>query len=112
MNILVNAIDAVEKCIFEGFTPDYCITITTEQLSQEQVIIKIADNGIGMTNNIIQQIFNPFFTTKPVGQGIGLGLSQSFQIVTQKHSGQLSCQSSLGEGSEFTIQIPITEHNK
>lgn len=112
MNILVNAIDAVEKRFVEGFTPNCCITITTERLSQDQVIIKIADNGVGMTDNIIQRIFNPFFTTKAVGQGIGLGLSQSFQIVTSSHGGQLSCKSKFGEGSEFTIQIPITQSHK
>ncbi|BAZ09227.1 two-component sensor histidine kinase [Calothrix sp. NIES-4071] len=112
MNILVNAIDAVEKRIVESSTPNGCITITTERLSQDQVIIKIADNGIGMTDDIIQQIFNPFFTTKPVGQGIGLGLSQSFQIITQKHGGQLSCKSIPGQGSEFTIQIAIAQSHK
>ncbi len=105
MNILVNAIDAVEKQIAENC----CITITTLQPSQDQVIIKIADNGVGMAEDIVQQIFNPFFTTKPVGQGIGLGISQSFQIVTQKHGGQLRCKSRLGLGSEFTIQIPIAQ---
>lgn len=107
MNILANAIDSVEKRIALYSTENGCITITTE-LSQ-QAIIKIGDNGIGMTDTVRQQIFNPFFTTKPVGQGTGMGLSNSFQIVTQKHGGQLSCKSVIEQGSEFIIQIPIVQ---
>ena len=108
MNILVNAIDAVEKRIAQNSTENGCITITTEQMSQE-IIIKIGDNGTGMTDAVSKQIFNPFFTTKPVGQGTGMGLSNSFQIVTQKHAGQLTCKSVLEQGSEFIIQIPIVQ---
>ena len=108
MNILANGIDAVEKRIAQNSIENGCITITTELLSQ-LVIIKIRDNGTGMTDIVRQQIFNPFFTTKPVGQGTGMGLSNSFQIVTQKHGGQLSCKSVIEQGSEFIIQIPIVQ---
>ena len=62
-----------------------------------------------MTEEVREQIFNPFFTTKPVGQGTGLGLAVSYQIVVDKHHGELSCTSTLGEGSEFVIEIPIVQ---
>ncbi len=71
------------------------------------VIIRIADNGPGMSEDVQKQIFDPFFTTKPVGSGTGLGLSISYQIVVEKHQGQLSCISTLGRGTEFIVEIPI-----
>ncbi|MFP5274586.1 sensor histidine kinase [Coleofasciculus sp.] len=73
----------------------------------ESIIIKIADNGIGMSQDIQQKIFDPFFTTKPVGSGTGLGLSISHQIIVEKHKGKLSCLSVLGQGTEFIIEIPL-----
>jgi len=69
--------------------------------------VKIADNGPGMTQEVKKKLFDPFFTTKPVGQGTGLGLSISYQIVVQKHSGVLRCESELGKGTEFWIEIPL-----
>ncbi len=71
------------------------------------IFIRIADNGSGMTQQTQQQLFDPFFTTKPVGRGTGLGLAISYQIVVEKHSGQLHCNSAPGQGSEFIIEIPI-----
>jgi signal transduction histidine kinase len=71
--------------------------------------IRIADNGYGMTAQVMQKIFDPFFTTKPVGSGTGLGLSISYQVVVDKHKGQLSCESTLGEGTEFVIEIPMQQ---
>lgn len=71
------------------------------------VFIRIADNGSGMTQQTQQQLFDPFFTTKPVGRGTGLGLAISYQIIVEKHGGQLRCTSSPGQGSEFIIEIPI-----
>jgi signal transduction histidine kinase len=72
------------------------------------VIIRIADNGSGMSEEVRQQIFDPFFTTKPVGSGTGLGLSISHQIVVEKHKGRISCISAPGKGTEFIIEIPVT----
>ena len=69
--------------------------------------ITIADNGIGMTHDVSKQAFDPFFTTKPVGDGTGLGLSMSYQIVTLNHQGTLSCESKLGVGTVFTVEIPL-----
>ena len=69
--------------------------------------IAISDTGPGMTEEVKQRVFDPFFTTKPVGKGTGIGLSISYQIVVEKHGGELKCNSAPGEGSEFSILIPI-----
>ena len=74
---------------------------------QESIIIRIADSGPGMTEEVRSHLFDPFFTTKPVGKGKGLGLSVSYQIVVEKHKGNLSCPSLPGRGTEFAIEIPI-----
>lgn len=79
----------------------------TTQLLEERVIIKIGDNGSGITPEVQKHIFDPFFTTKPVGKGTGLGLSMSYQIIVQKHRGTLECISRLGHGAEFVITIPV-----
>ena len=70
------------------------------------VTISVKDNGPGIADNIIDKIFQPFFTTKPTGQGTGLGLSMSYDIVTKGHGGQLTVQTKPGEGTEFIIQLP------
>jgi signal transduction histidine kinase/DNA-binding response OmpR family regulator len=118
MNLLSNAIDALENQ-----PSPRVITIHTSiqnskfkiqneiphtpYLMPQFVIIRIADNGPGMSEDVQKQIFDPFFTTKPVGSGTGLGLSISYQIVVEKHQGQLSCISTLGRGTEFVVEIPI-----
>lgn len=76
----------------------------------QSVVIRIADNGLGMTEDVQQKVFDPFFTTKPVGSGMGLGLSTSYQIVVEKHQGQLSCVSALGQGTEFLVEIPLSSY--
>lgn len=109
MNILNNAIDALisQNQRTEGFMPT--IAIATEIVDSEWVKIKIKDNGIGISSSAQQRIFDPFFTTKPIGQGTGLGLSISYQIVTEKHRGHLKCVSEPGKGTEFVIQLPVTQ---
>jgi len=72
------------------------------------VIIRIADNGSGMSEEVCEQIFDPFFTTKPVGSGTGLGLSISHQIVVEKHEGRIICNSAPDKGTEFIVEIPVT----
>ncbi len=84
------------------------IRIRTELISNT-VKIAIADNGLGMDESVQKRLFDPFFTTKPVGKGSGLGLSISFQIVVQKHRGQITCCSSPEKGAEFAIQIPVEQ---
>ncbi|GAX34206.1 trifunctional serine/threonine-protein kinase/ATP-binding protein/sensor histidine kinase [Nodularia sp. NIES-3585] len=114
MNILANAIDALDEAV-SGSTyaenqakPTQIITIKT-QLSEnhQNVIIKIKDNGKGMTEEVKSCIFDHLFTTKPVGQGTGLGLSISQKIIEEKHNGSFTCESVLGEGTEFIISIPL-----
>ncbi len=75
-------------------------------------VIRIADNGSGMTESVRQRLFDPFFTTKAVGKGTGLGLSISYQIVVKKHGGHIECNSTPGQGPEFVITIPISQRNQ
>ncbi|MEG5052358.1 MULTISPECIES: PAS domain S-box protein [unclassified Microcoleus] len=111
MNILSNAIDALEdansrqNCQEMLETPSQ-IRIGTEVVGNF-VEIKIADNGPGIPEQVKQQIFDTFFTTKPIGKGTGMGLSISYQIIVERHKGELNCTSELGKGTEFTIRIPI-----
>lgn len=110
MNILANAIDALEeKLKTQTLTPK--ITIQTELTPQNQAIISIADNGLGMSKSTCAKIFDHFFTTKEVGKGTGLGLSISYQIITENHQGQLYCQSTPEQGTEFHIEIPVVQNN-
>ena len=76
--------------------------------NEKKVVIRIADNGSGIPKDVKKRIFDPFFTTKPVGEGTGLGLSISYQIIVEKHGGQLECFSVPGEGTEFVVKIPLT----
>jgi two-component system NtrC family sensor kinase len=139
MNLLANSIDAIESSrnavkvpektglrelekvaiVETPFRSDQpTIQIVTEQVeilapnglpSDRRVVIRIVDNGPGMPPEVKQRVFNPFFTTKPVGKGTGLGLSISYQIIVEKHNGSLKCTSELGQGSEFRIEIPLKQ---
>jgi len=110
MNILANAIDVLEES-FTKRNPHKAptITIRTEWVDSQWVAIAIADNGPGIPEQVQKRLFDPFFTTKPMGKGIGMGMSISHEIITEKHSGNLICCSSPGEGTEFVIQIPRTQ---
>ncbi|WP_256386537.1 sensor histidine kinase [Hydrocoleum sp. CS-953] len=81
------------------------IKITTE-VNENNIIISNFDNGIGMSQETLQQAFDYLFTTKPVGKGTGLGLSICRQIIEGKHNGKLLCNSEIGKGSTFIIEIP------
>jgi signal transduction histidine kinase len=111
MNILINAIDALRECQkFRQSEPQQItpfISIQTEMAGQSHVVIRIEDNGTGIPAEIQSRIFDPFFTTKPVGKGTGLGMSVSYQIITDKHEGTLTCISQPDQGTEFVIQIPV-----
>ncbi|HBE16697.1 MAG TPA: PAS domain-containing sensor histidine kinase [Cyanobacteria bacterium UBA11149] len=115
LNILSNGIDAIEevrnkreKRTEEKDTSlQFRIKILTNVKDSNSVEIRIIDNGIGMAKDVQGMVFDPFFTTKPVGKGTGLGLSISYQIIVEKHRGKLQCISTLGEGTEFAINLPI-----
>ena len=84
------------------FKPE--VTVTTRRLD-DKIEIRVTDNGNGIPDEIVDKIFQPFFTTKPTGQGTGLGLSMSYDIV-KAHGGQLSLKSHVGVGTEFTCIFP------
>lgn len=106
MNILSNAIDALQTSgVRDNQQPT--ITISTSIGSANSIAISIADNGVGIPELIRSKLFDPFFTTKPAGKGIGLGLSISHQIVTEKHGGKIECDSTLEKGTEFVVKIPV-----
>jgi len=141
MNLLVNAIDALEPHSCPEVLASLCEVCQTESkdigvycrkkqqptiqidtdfqenieigIDEENpvkigtIIIKISDNGCGIDSKVQKRIFDPFFTTKAVGMGTGLGLSISYQIIVEQHEGQLHCISNLGEGTEFTIELPV-----
>ncbi|NEU07911.1 two-component sensor histidine kinase [Flavihumibacter sp. R14] len=81
------------------------VTVSSEK-NGEFVLIRIRDNGTGIPKNVLDKIYQPFFTTKPTGQGTGLGLSLSYDII-KAHGGELKVESKEGEGAEFTISLPI-----
>ncbi|MBF2064047.1 MAG: PAS domain-containing protein [Calothrix sp. C42_A2020_038] len=109
LNILANAIDALEEGVEKGLVSQPTIRITTKMLENARVAIHIADNGVGMEAEVKKRLFDPFYTTKPVGVGTGLGLSISYQIIVDRHGGCLRCNSELGQGTEFVIEIPILQ---
>ncbi len=106
MNILSNAIDAIEASDIEK--PQ----ISTNIINDTILEVKIADNGRGIPERLRKRIFDPFFTTKDIGKGTGLGLSISYQIVVEKHRGLLQCKSVINEGTEFSIEIPLQQNGK
>ncbi|MEH1941976.1 MAG: response regulator [Nostoc sp.] len=113
MNILANAIDALEDSnIGRSFTDiemkPNLITVKTELSNDSQLVnIRIQDNGIGMRDDVKEKIFEHLYTTKAVGKGTGLGLAIAHQIVVEKHGGAIAVNSTLGDGTEFIITLPV-----
>lgn len=103
MNLVANAIDALEEA---GLSEPF-ITIRTERVDGQWIKIVIGDNGPGISQDIQRQLFDPSFTTKPLGKGKGLGLSISHQIIAERHGGKIDCYSTVGQGTEFVVQIPV-----
>jgi signal transduction histidine kinase len=83
------------------------LVIVSTKKSGNMVVITVSDNGMGIPPNIVNKVFQPFFTTKPTGEGTGLGLSMSYDIVVKNHSGELSVRSKEGIGTDFEIKLPI-----
>ena len=114
MNLIANAIDALEE--YNEFRSDdeikarpNRIAICTEMAADNRgVMIRVRDNGLGMSEEVKQKVFDHLYTTKPVGKGTGLGLSISRQIVVEKHGGTLRCISEPGKGAEFAIALPLS----
>jgi len=107
LNLITNAFYVVtekKKLQQDGYEP--VVSVSTKK-EKEKVLVKVTDNGNGIPQKVLDKIFQPFFTTKPTGQGTGLGLSLSYDIVTKGHGGELKVETKDGEGATFIIQLPI-----
>ncbi|MEA5597456.1 ATP-binding protein [Rivularia sp. UHCC 0363] len=119
MNLLSNALDALDERVTLWDQDSTLkaedqpqITIATRFLASQpasSVQVKIADNGAGIDPTHLSKIFDTYFTTKPIGVGTGLGLAISREIIFSKHHGEMHCQSQVGQGTEFTITLPIKQ---
>jgi len=110
LNLLTNAFYAVsEKKRQSGEDYEPTVTITTLKnplAGGRGAEIRVTDNGNGIPQKVLDKIFQPFFTTKPTGQGTGLGLSLSYDIVTKGHGGELKVETKEGDGTEFIVSLP------
>ena len=107
LNVMNNACYAVwrkSQTVTDGYTPEISISVAIED---NHLVISIADNGEGMTDEVKQRLFENFFTTKPIGQGTGLGMSITRDIIEKKHGGKVTFTSTQGEGTTFTFTIPV-----
>jgi two-component system, NtrC family, sensor kinase len=109
LNLLTNAFYAVNEknAQLQGQAYEPTVAVSTRK-TNGKVEIKVRDNGNGIPQKALDKIFQPFFTTKPTGQGTGLGLSMSYDIVTKGHGGELKVETSEGAGTTFTVILPIT----
>jgi len=106
LNLINNAFYTVsEKKRQLNGTYEPTVVVSTRRL-ENKVEVKVKDNGNGIPQKVMDKIFQPFFTTKPTGEGTGLGLSLSYDIITKGHGGALKVETKEGEGSEFIIQLP------
>ena len=106
LNLIGNGFCAVDKRSREGdgtYRPT--LKVTTRELGQS-IEVRVRDNGIGIPLENRDKLFHPFFTTKPTGEGAGLGLSISYEIVTQQHGGIITVDSEVGDFTEFTVRLP------
>lgn len=107
LNLITNAFYAVmEKKKQIGADYEPTVTVSTRKINGK-IEVRVRDNGNGIPQNVLDKIFQPFFTTKPAGQGTGLGLSMSYDIVTNGHGGELKVESTEGSGAEFIINLPV-----
>jgi signal transduction histidine kinase len=110
LNLYNNAFYAVsEKKKQSGNKYEAIVSLSTKKAG-DTILISVKDNGGGVPQKILDKIFQPFFTTKPTGQGTGLGLSLSYDTVTKGHGGELKVETDEGNGSEFIIKLPIAEN--
>lgn len=106
MNLIINAAHAIGDAVQEENGEKGLITVTTS-FNKSSVIISVADTGIGIPQKNLDKIFEPFFTTKEAGKGTGQGLAMVYNAVVKKHGGKLLCNTKLGKGTEFIIELPI-----
>jgi two-component system, NtrC family, sensor kinase len=112
MNLLTNAFYATsERLKSAGETYKPQVSLQTKKTG-DHVQIRISDNGNGIAQNLVDKIFQPFFTTKPSGEGTGLGLSLSYDIVTKGHGGEILVETKEGEGATFVIVLPAGEERE
>lgn len=107
LNLYNNAFYSLQQkrqMALHGYQPR--ITVTTSQ-HEGYIQIRVSDNGLGIAESIKDKIFQPFFTTKPSGEGTGLGLSLSYDVITKGHQGSLTVNSEEGQGAEFIIELPV-----
>jgi len=107
LNLFTNAFYSVnqkKKQATKGYEP--AVTVSTQK-ENSSIAIRVRDNGFGITQKDMTKIFQPFFTTKPTGEGVGLGLSLSHDIITKGHGGTLNVESKEGEFAEFVIHLPV-----
>lgn len=106
LNLFNNAFYALRQQLASAGA-DYqpTLTVRTERMGP-RAIIRVQDNGTGMAEGVRQKVFQPFFTTKPTGQGTGLGLSLSYDVITNGHGGRIDVSSQEGQGTEFVIELP------
>lgn len=106
LNLITNAFYACNERMKTSKDPHFKPTVTvTTQRDKEQVMVSLKDNGMGIPKEVVAKIFQPFFTTKPTGQGTGLGLSMSYDII-KAHGGSLQVETEEGSGTNFTIKLP------
>jgi signal transduction histidine kinase/streptogramin lyase len=111
LNLINNAFYAVDekkKQLGSGYEPT--VSVTTRKIN-DKVEIKVSDNGNGIPDKVIDKIFQPFFTTKPTGEGTGLGLSLSYDIISKGHNGSINVDTEAQKGTTFTIQLPFDIEN-
>ena len=109
LNLINNAFYAVNEKLRQTqpeIEYEPTVSIATKK-ENNKIIISVSDNGNGMPEHVIDKIFQPFFTTKPTGQGTGLGLSMSYDIITKGHAGELKVTSKENEGTTFSVILPI-----
>lgn len=107
LNLFSNAFYSVaekKKMVNSGFEP--AVYVSTKRLKNDKIEIRVKDNGLGIPQQSIEKIYQPFYTTKPAGEGTGLGLSLSYDIITKEHKGELKVESKEGEFAEFIIVLP------
>ncbi len=106
LNIFRNGAHAMQEA--KTALPRFVIRTRLEK-DRKMLRIEIADNGPGMDEETRKRVFEPFFTTKTVGQGTGLGMSVSYFIITENHQGEMSVESSPGDGAKYTLRLPLEE---